>query len=143
MSDPAKSTPTPSRPDVGHETTDVRPGIIGLFGLGLVAMVALVLPVLGWVYSTLESRAQRDQRPLSSVSLTEASTGPRLQAQPAAELMKVREEAMRRLTSYGWVDQENGVVHVPVEVAIELLATRGLPAPESPSPEEPQQDDKP
>ena len=143
LSDPAKSTPTPSTPDVGHETTDVRPGIIGLFGLGLVAMVALVLPVLGWVYSTLESRAQRDQRPLSSVSLTEASTGPRLQAQPAVELLKVRREAMTRLTSYGWIDQENGVVHVPVEVAIELLATRGLPAPESPTPEKPQQDAKP
>lgn len=31
------------------------------------------------------------------------------------------------LGSYGWVDQANGIAHIPVETAMDLLAEQGLP----------------
>ena len=31
------------------------------------------------------------------------------------------------LHSYGWVDQQAGVVRIPIDRAMELLAQRGLP----------------
>jgi len=32
-----------------------------------------------------------------------------------------------KLNSYGWVDRSNGIVQIPIEHAIDLLAQRGLP----------------
>jgi hypothetical protein len=31
------------------------------------------------------------------------------------------------LKSYGWIDRDKGVVHIPIDRAIEILAERGLP----------------
>jgi hypothetical protein len=33
-----------------------------------------------------------------------------------------RAEKLRRLQSYGWVDQQKGLVHIPIERAMELTA---------------------
>ena len=39
---------------------------------------------------------------------------------------KYRREALQRLNSYGWVDPQKGVIHVPIEKAIEeMLAEQG------------------
>ncbi|MEZ4616096.1 MAG: hypothetical protein R2867_11425 [Caldilineaceae bacterium] len=36
--------------------------------------------------------------------------------------------AEMRLHSYGWIDQEAGTVHIPIERAMELVVSEGLPA---------------
>lgn len=33
-----------------------------------------------------------------------------------------------QLDSYGWVNRSNGVIHIPIERAMDLLLERGLPA---------------
>jgi hypothetical protein len=32
------------------------------------------------------------------------------------------------LNSYGWIDQQNGVIRIPIKQAKELIEQRGLPA---------------
>jgi hypothetical protein len=32
-----------------------------------------------------------------------------------------------KLNSYGWVDRSNGIVHIPIERAMDLIVARGLP----------------
>ena len=44
------------------------------------------------------------------------------------DLRAIRAEEDKILNSYGWVDQPKGVVRIPVAQAIDILATRGLPA---------------
>jgi hypothetical protein len=39
--------------------------------------------------------------------------------------LRAKEQAM--LNGYRWVDEKNGVVGIPVEEAIKLLAQRGVP----------------
>ena len=53
---------------------------------------------------------------------------PRLQTRPAADLTAFRASEDLVLQGYAWVDQETGVVRIPVARAIELIAQRGLPA---------------
>lgn len=53
---------------------------------------------------------------------------PRLQVQPKVELKTYCESQAKDLNSYGWVDEHNGVVRIPVERAMELILSRGLPA---------------
>ena len=133
--------PLPDRPNqAGHETTDASPFYIGLFALGLVLMIALVLPLLGWIFWRLEAAAQRVDARQSPLAGDQTPPAPRLERQPADELAKLRRAEHRRLSSYGWVDPQQRVVRVPIERAIEILAERGLPEPTGPiSPTKPQE----
>jgi hypothetical protein len=53
---------------------------------------------------------------------------PRLQVQPKVDLKTYCESQLKDLNSYGWVDEHNGVVRVPVDRAMDLILSRGLPA---------------
>jgi hypothetical protein len=44
---------------------------------------------------------------------------------PATDEELARASARQRLDSYGWVDRERGLVHVPLSVAIELYLQEG------------------
>lgn len=134
--------PLESHSALGHETTDVRPWSIGLFALALAVMLAAVLPLVVWMFWQLESMSARHDAAPSQIASADVARGPRLQSQPAAELQKFREAENQRLTTYRWIDQEHGVVQIPIERAIELLAVRGLPEPKGSGiekePQEPQ-----
>jgi hypothetical protein len=44
-----------------------------------------------------------------------------------ADFMALSGGAKERLNSYGWVDRTNGIVNIPIERAMDLIAARGLP----------------
>ena len=52
---------------------------------------------------------------------------PRLQPQPFKDVYLLRQGQNDRLDSYGWVDKEAGVVHIPIDRAMELTLQHGLP----------------
>lgn len=56
---------------------------------------------------------------------------PRLLADEKRTLEQQRAIEQQELTTYGWVDQGKGVVHIPVDRAMDLTLERGLPARES------------
>ena len=133
--------PSPDRPNQsGHENTDVSPFYIGLFALGLVLMIALVLPLLGWIFWRLEAAAQRLDTRQSPLAGDQTPPAPRLEEQPGDELANLRRAEQRRLSSYGWIDPQQHVVRIPIERAIEILTERGLPEPKGPvAPTKPQE----
>ena len=53
---------------------------------------------------------------------------PRLQSAPITDLKDMRAAEDQILTGYGWVDQQHGVVRIPIDRAIDLLAQRGVAA---------------
>ena len=46
---------------------------------------------------------------------------------PVTDLHDMRKAEQEALTSYGWVDQQKGVVRLPIAVAKKLVVERGLP----------------
>lgn len=52
---------------------------------------------------------------------------PTPQATPDEALRQLRATEDATLMTYGWVDRQNGIVHVPIDRAMELLLQRGLP----------------
>jgi hypothetical protein len=52
---------------------------------------------------------------------------PRLQENPTADLNRFRATEEAKLNGYGWVDRERGIIRIPIERAMDLLARRGLP----------------
>ncbi|HEV8659458.1 MAG TPA: hypothetical protein VGS96_12630 [Thermoanaerobaculia bacterium] len=43
---------------------------------------------------------------------------------PVTDLADMREAERRALTSYGWVDQRKGIVHIPIDEAMKLTVQR-------------------
>jgi hypothetical protein len=132
MNDPVMP-PSPEAPrHVGHETTDASPFYVGLFVLGLILMIALVLPFLSWLFGRFGAAAARNDPAQSALAADQMPPEPRLEVDPASALARWREEENRQLSNYGWIDAQRGVVRIPVGRAIEILAERGLPEPEGP-----------
>src|SRR5580658_7051070 len=53
---------------------------------------------------------------------------PRLEVTPDIDLQEMRAAEDQVLNNYAWLDQQNGIVRLPIDRAIELIAQRGLPA---------------
>ncbi len=143
MSNPATQPSPEPRERVGHETRDASPFYVGLFALGLVVMIALVLPLLGWILRRFETEARQADPVQSPLAGDQVPPEPRLQSEPDADLARLRGEEEHRLSSYGWVDRRERVVRIPIDRAIEILAERGLPEPEGPAEARPKEEKSP
>ncbi len=118
-----------------HETTDVN--IKGLFifagslllFLGVV-FVGLVVLFKGnqFVDHWLDARRARTEPGGESRVHTQADyRGPLLQVKPEEDLAWMRTHNAADLAGYGWVDRQKGVVRVPIDRAMDMIAARGLP----------------
>src|SRR6476659_6104458 len=97
---------------------------VALLVTALLSGVGVFFLLRGFVSWRAEAAAAN--QPL--VAPAARAAAPQLLARPERELERVRREEKERLESYGWVDQADGVAHIPVERAIDILAARGLPA---------------
>jgi hypothetical protein len=72
-----------------------------------------------------------DQRPSNAIAPQNGapSPEPRLQVDEVRDLGRLHEHEDSILNSYGWVDQKAGIVRIPIERAMDIVAQRGLPAP--------------
>jgi len=128
------NTPKTSSGEAGHETADVRPLAVWLTGLGLcVCCVLLMALVLGMI-NLLQRRhdeADRTEAVQTTVPSVSESVptfpGPRLQVAPEVDLAAFRAQEDAELNNYGWVDRKAGVIRIPIEHAMDLIAERGLP----------------
>src|SRR5271166_5828865 len=111
----------------GHETGDVNVWAIGKFAFVLIGVIAVSLVLLVGLFKYFQTRDQANPTAVS-VDPTKLFPEPRLQRTPIPDLKTVRADEDRMLKSYGWVDAQKNVVRVPIDVAIDLLAKKGLPS---------------
>jgi hypothetical protein len=109
--------------DVAHpndyERTDANPRLIGALAGG-VALFVMVTPLLLGVCFPGSERMGGVPKGLP------LPPAPRLQTHPKYDLDRLRGAEHRQLTTYGWVNRDNGLVHIPVKRAMQLIAERGL-----------------
>ncbi|HEY2989492.1 MAG TPA: hypothetical protein VGL11_17300 [Candidatus Binatia bacterium] len=109
----------------GHELSDFEPRKIALFGAGLAAVIILVAAVSFLFLKYALVRYAGRQLPSSPLAHTrEPTPEPRLQVGGVRELQQMRQEEESVLNGYAWVDKEKGIVRIPVERAMELLAEK-------------------
>lgn len=118
------------RPEVRHERSDLSVRAVAIFAAALAIFAALTHLALAYLLGYLAFREARPEReaPAKIARQSALPPEPRLQASPARDMAKMREEEERRLHSYGWVDRSAGVVRIPIERAKQLVVERGLPA---------------
>jgi hypothetical protein len=126
--------------EMDFEREDLAPKPILTFLGALAVGCVLVYFILRGMYSYLDSYENHHQ-PVQSplVQQTTADTRtvspgditkfpqPRLEGDERREINNFREQEEETLNSYGWVDQQAGVVRIPIDRAMQLLAQRGLP----------------
>ena len=112
-------------PHIGHETTDVNVWAVGKFAIGLVVVCVVSIGLLFGLLKFFQSREETGVA--NTVEPTKMFPEPQLQKTPIPDLKAIRAEEDKLLNGYAWVDQRKGVVRIPVDRAIEVLAQRGLP----------------
>ena len=112
-------------PRIQHETTDVNVWAVGKFAIGLVAVTVISVVLLFGLMRFFQS--QEETSVANTVEPTKLFPEPQLQKTPILDLKGIRAEEDKLLNGYAWVDEKKGVVRIPVDLAIEVLAKRGLP----------------
>jgi hypothetical protein len=122
----------PTPPGAQYEHTDIDTSIGYNFALWLAVAMVLSLGIVYGTFWLFESRAAStdaatQQFPLA-VGQDKEPPAPRLQTQPFKDVYLLKQGQNERLHSYGWTDKDNGIVHIPIERAMELTLKNGLPA---------------
>jgi hypothetical protein len=117
-----------------HETTDADVGVIVKFAIGLFVALVLTLVVTRWVFNYFAARQGVGPPASPFENSRELPPGdvPRLQVVPPQELHTYKEQQENLLKSYGWVDEKDGIVRIPIDRAMGLLLQKGLPVQTSP-----------
>jgi hypothetical protein len=68
------------------------------------------------------------QVPVQTLPAPEKFPQPRVETGQAAEFHRIQAEQTKRLSEYRWVDREQGLVQIPIERAMQLLAAEGAQA---------------
>jgi hypothetical protein len=112
----------------GHEVRDVLLRPILITGAALFITLFIVMAITLGLYTWNANRLAQAQTPLPPLATVD-QTFPEPQLQPSnnADLLAMYAEHDELLGSYGWVNQAQGQVHIPVERAMELIVERGLP----------------
>jgi hypothetical protein len=127
----ARSQNPASNPEVHHEESDVNIRAILGFGAGLIVtavLIHLLTYVLFRYFDSREGRRVTPQYPLAVAGENRVPPEPRLQTDPRQDLADLRAKEDETLNAYGWVDRNAGVVRIPIDEAIKLTLSRGLPA---------------
>jgi hypothetical protein len=108
--------------ELGYETQDVGWPLI-LWSLGGLTVFTVIS-----VFALLGIFSERGKVPLASDAPAPVETavkrpipaGPLLQPKPPVDMAEYKTNALTHLNTYGWVDEEAGKVHVPIDHAIQM-----------------------
>jgi len=118
-------------PGAGYEHTDASVGVMVKFAFWLavsavIVHLGLAAAFVGLVRTQMQPADTRAY-PLATDTAPRLPAAPRLQQIPENEMVAVRRQQDQDLHSYGWIDKDAGIVHIPIEDGMRLLLERGLP----------------
>ena len=134
--------------DVRYEKEDINERSTFWFGFWILALMVGVSFLVKPLYNLLVARGIETQAPAAYVADADPEAlrppAPRLQARPEAELAEFRAQEDAILGSYAWVEKDRGIVRIPIDEAVRIVAERGLPTfPASSDDPEPEGEESP
>lgn len=103
-----------------REKKDIGPRFM-LALLSLIGACLILMLLLAYLLFPKEIRDQRFAGPFPRFP------APTLQPKPASDMQRFYAEEMQHLNSTGWIDKAAGKVHIPIDQAMRLVATEGVP----------------
>jgi hypothetical protein len=116
--------------DLGYEPRDASIKGLLQFAFWLAVLLAVTLVGMRWTFDYFKKVQPlgATASPLVKPGQRELPPSPRLQVHPHQELVDYCRYQQKAVESYRWVNQEAGVVQIPVDRAMDLILERGLPA---------------
>jgi len=110
-----------------REQRDLKaPIVLGFFASLAVTLVLVALAARGLMALFAHHQPRVSLPPVTSLAVP--APGPKLEVNPPAALQALHAREDEVLNTYGWMDPDHGIVHIPIDRAIDLVAQRGLPA---------------
>ena len=112
-------------PSTAYEEKDVNVKPIAWFGVGLLLLTVVAMVLVWGILTSLNSGAATTPSALVSPPEPRLQPNPVDQTTSQAELLH-RETARQEklLNSYGWVDKDAGVAHIPIDEAMKLTVEK-------------------
>jgi hypothetical protein len=122
-------------PEIQYEKTDAAPRPLYQFLFWISVITLATAALAGAIVIGLERwRDSASTRPaMAEPQDKQLPPGPRLQLIEPKDLAAFRAEEAEVLSTYGVVDREKGVFRIPIEEAMRLTLSRGLPAEAAPN----------
>lgn len=112
----------------GYDTKDVqgKPLAVYFIILTVVTVACAIVALISWnAWKAKPSSGAVAVLPVAPErALPEL---PLLQPQPQLDLKALHASEKKRLHEYAWIDQRAGIVQIPIDRAIDLVAEKGLP----------------
>ncbi len=118
-------------PRVAYEHGDADVFTVSKYGIALVFGVIFAASAMWGLFVWFQHNQNVEESPVSKAVIAERPTlppTPRLQMFPKRDLKDYRAAEDHHLNNYGWVDQAKGIVHIPIDQAIDAVAKQGLPS---------------
>jgi hypothetical protein len=117
-------------PKAGHEESDVNVIAISKFGIALTLTILVSVFALWGLFHYFVSRDIKSYAgyiplPSGGPSAIKEPPQPRLQQTPRIDLREMRNAEDQILNHYSWADRNKGVVRLPIDRAMDILAERG------------------
>ena len=107
-----------------HEKTDLDPKYILYFAIALVAVGIAVHALIWWMFHTFEEEQARRETLPSLVVVQKTVPEPRLQISPQGDLQELRRQEDEILSTYRWIDKDQGTARIPIDRAMQLFIER-------------------
>ncbi len=128
-------SPEGHHPETLHEISTVQVKPVVAFALVLAITALATFATVKILLDHMNFNYTRTDAPLSPLANPDRlPPTPRLQVASGQDLKELHAKEDAALQEYHWVNKDLGVVGIPIEHAIELLAQRGLPAREETKP---------
>ena len=132
----------------GAETSTLNIGPVVWFLVSLAAGTAITFVLMGGLFNLFESRVEKKEGKPSPLAGERERIAPEPRVQlapsrieqvegresqnlktdhPLVEMERVQMEESEKLNNYSWIDENNGIVRLPINEAKKLLLKRGLP----------------
>ena len=113
-------------PHVHYEPGDVNAPFLTKFGIGMAFLIIIFLFGLWGLFEYFVHR----EMPIGvspAQTVLKLPPEPRLQVHAARDMQDMLAAEKRAMGQYGWVDPDKGIVRIPVALAMDVIAKRGLP----------------
>src|SRR5581483_6064354 len=121
--------------NINYERRDVKPFYIAAIGVFMIVSAVVIYAAVWGLYRYLNAEdTNRGPRPTMIEAKPTGPPEPHLQVDPIGDLQQKRTATNQILSSYGWVDQQNGYIRIPIDKAMDMIATKGLPSVQGMSP---------
>jgi hypothetical protein len=124
-------TTEPSGHGVAVEPDRVSTRVVVRFAVVLAILSVATMLLMAALFKFLEGGAVRhDAASIDAAGLQRREDrlppAPRLQVHGTRDWREFRAAEEKQLSSYGWMDRASGVVHIPIEAAMDRVAQRGV-----------------